>query len=303
LLFGILGPVEVATDSEMVSIGQPRHRAVLAYLLLHPNRVITLDQVADALWGGAEPVTSRSQVHVAVSALRRELRCHNMDGVIVTRPSGYMLTLGDADLDATVFARRMALAHEDAAQLARDALTLWRGEPLTGVTAAFAAAARQHLAEERLAAYELLADAELALGRHEEIVTQLRDLVRESPMRERLVGQLMIALHRCGRGGEAMAAYERLRTHLADEYGVDPGPDLRQLHLGMLRGSATGPAHPPVASRTPRPVPRQLPAAIANFCGRGRHLAALDRLAETAQRDGVVTTVIAGTAGVGKPVS
>lgn len=308
--FGILGPVEVATDKGLVSIGQPRHRAVLAYLLLHPNRVVTLDQVTNALWGGAEPATARSQVHVAVSMLRRELRVQGIGNAIATRPSGYQLTLEDDDLDADMFNRmvadaqreRDAGAHEESARRLHSALGLWRGQPLTGIAAAYVQPARQRLHEQRLGAYELLADAELALGRHEAVVAQLRGLIEECPLRERLVGQLMLALHRCGRSGEALEAFARLRAQLADEYGADPGPELQELHVSLLRGAhrrepSTFDSPP---AENPLPVPRQLPAAVANFSGRSRQLAALDELIDQSQPNTVVISAIAGTAGVGK---
>ncbi len=299
--FGILGPVEVTSDVGPVSIGQPRHRAVLGYLLLHRNRIRTLDQVADALWGGAEPASARAQVHVAVSGLRRALRAAGLPGVIGTQPAGYRLALGEDDLDAGVFAQsiadaRRALAagaHSTCIEAAQTALALWRGEPLAGITAAFAAPARHALHEQRLSAYELIADAELALGRPESVTALLRDLVEEHPLREPLVGRLMVALHHSGRGAEAMQAYGRLRARLAEEFGTDPGPQLREIHVGLLRQT-------PSAAEPARFVPQQLPAAAANFSGRTRQLAILDKLVAVGQPGAVVITAIAGTAGVGK---
>ncbi|GAA2356759.1 SARP family transcriptional regulator [Catellatospora methionotrophica] len=306
--FGILGPVEAFTGDHTVTLGQPRHRALLAYLLLHPHRVTTIDQLIGALWGDDAPTSARDQIHVAVSALRRSLRALPADTAVLTTAGGYRLTLDGATVDAHLFTDTVATArqataagaHARAAGLLTDALALWRGEALADVRAAFAATARQRLKDHRLDAEEQLADAELARGRPEQAIRLLSDLVELRPSRERLAGRLMLALHGCGRTAEAMQVYENLRRHLAQEYGTDPGPAVRQVHLQLLRGTLRASPPPAGPDRTARVVPRQLPAAPAVFAGRRREWAQLDGvLAAMRPRTPAVVAVV-GTAGVGK---
>ncbi|BCJ75853.1 SARP family transcriptional regulator [Catellatospora sp. IY07-71] len=305
--FGILGPVEAFTGDHTVPLGQPRHRALLAYLLLHPHRVTTIGQLVAALWGDAAPASARDQIHVGVSALRRSLRALPCGAAVLTTSGGYRLGLDGATVDAHLFADAVATAkqatasgaHARAAALLTDALALWRGEALADVRAAFAAGARQRLSEQRLDAEEQLADAELARGRPEPAIRLLTDLVEQRPLRERLVGRLMLALHGCGRNAEAMQVYEKLRHHLAQEYGADPGPAVRQVHLQLLRGTlrASPPAGRDLGARV---VPRQLPAAPAGFVGRRREWAQLDGVLAAQRPHAPTVAAVVGTAGVGK---
>ncbi|MET8990737.1 BTAD domain-containing putative transcriptional regulator [Nonomuraea wenchangensis] len=307
--FGILGPVEAVADDGPVSVAQPRHRALLAYLLLQANRVVTPAQLAEAIWGGAEPATARSQIHVAVSRLRRALRDHGLDDVIVTRPGGYRLLLADDQLDADLFDRQVEAArasagrgrHEEAARHLRAALGLWRGQALTDITAAFAEPVRQRLLEQRLIAQELLFDAELALGCHDRLIPGLRRLLEEHPTRERVACRLMLAQYRAGLHLDALETARRTRALLAEEQGLDPGPELSTLETAILNGDLAldvSPRAGGVPASSAATTPAQLPFDVQGFAGRRRELAQLAVLTEAADRATMV--LVAGTAGVGK---
>jgi DNA-binding SARP family transcriptional activator len=284
--YAILGPVEVTTGTQTVRLDRPQRRALLAVLLLHANTVVSIEQLIEALWGGAPPATARAQMHALVAAVRRTLREAGADDVITTRTGGYVITVADGACDLRVFenltARARATADPDeAARLLREALTLWRGTALDGVSAAFVEAARAALEEQRLAAYEQIADLELARGRHAELVPELTGLVAANPLRERLVGQLMVALYRSGRQSEALQTARALRRRLAEDEGLDPGPALVELETAILRADRSPPPPtrgPPRRSRPPgaacrrrprrrtssRQTPRRSSAAVPN---------------------------------------
>jgi DNA-binding SARP family transcriptional activator/tetratricopeptide (TPR) repeat protein len=316
--FSVLGPVEVVTDAGPVQVGRPRHRGLLAYLLLQGNRVVGQHQVIEALWGGAEPASAPAQVHVAMSALRRALREHGLPDVISTEPGGYLLRLGPDDLDADLVTHDIAAARAaagigdwtESARRLRTALDRWRGPALSGITAAFAAAARQRLEDQRVGARELLAEAELALGHHETIIPELLALVSEHPDRERLAGQLMLAQYRSGQRAEALATARRLRLRLVEAHGLDPSDQFVRLEKGILDGDPAlaappaqpstqrriPPARPAASARTPAAPPAQLPLDTSWFTGRARELAALS----VPDGGGLPVDLIAGMPGVGK---
>jgi DNA-binding SARP family transcriptional activator len=239
LQFGILGPVEVVSDS-VVELGGPKQRATLAILLLNANRVVSIDRLADELYAGAAPATALKQVQRQISELRKSLGSMSS---IETRSPGYVLRLSSEQLDLSVFERlsaeaREALAAGDArraAELLRQALALWRGAPLADLTyESFARAAIERLEEVRLAALEQRIDADLALGRHGALVGELEELVAEHPLRERFRAQLMLALYRSGRQAEALEAYRQAREALLDGFGLEPNPALRELERRIL---------------------------------------------------------------------
>ncbi|WP_371778256.1 AfsR/SARP family transcriptional regulator [Streptosporangium subroseum] len=307
--FGVLGPVEVVADNGPVSIAQPRHRAFLAYLLLNANRVVTPDQVIEAMWGGAEPTSARSQIHVAVSVLRRALREQGLNGVIVTTPGGYRLTLAGDELDADIFDRHVEAArvstkggdHEESVRRLRAALRLWRGQALADIAAAYAQPARQQLHERRLVAQELLIDAELTLGHHDTLIPELGRLVEEHPLRERLTCQLMLAQHRAGLHTDALQTARRMRDLLAEELGLDPGAQFSELEKAILNADPAlnldvGAATAPTSST--KTTPAQLPFDVQGFSGRERELRELTRIADASGRPPAVLVI--GTAGVGK---
>jgi len=245
--FGILGPLEGFRAGRPVALGGPRQRAVLALLLLEANRVVSMDRLAEEVWAGHPPEGWATTLQTYVFHLRRALEPGRPRGaagsVLVTRDRGYLLHADRAHVDSAVFAEgftagRAALEagrYADAAQTLRRSLDLWRGPVLANLADyAFTRPEAARLQELRLAALEVRIDADLALGRHDSLTAELDGLVREHSLRERLHGQLMMALYRSGRQADALAAYRRARDLLADELGIDPGEPLERLHAAML---------------------------------------------------------------------
>ena len=245
--FGILGPLEVSRAGCLVPLGGPRQRAVLALLLLEANRVVSMDRLAEEVWGGHPPEGWVTTLQTYVFHLRQALepgRARGVAGdVLVTRDRGYLLRVNREHLDATLFqdgftAGRAALQagrHAEAAETLRKALGLWRSPVLADLADyTFIRPEARRLEELRLAAVEARIDADLALGRHDVLTGELERLAAEYPLRERLHGQLMLALYRCGRQADALAAYRRVHDLLAGELGIDPGESLQCLHQAIL---------------------------------------------------------------------
>jgi DNA-binding SARP family transcriptional activator len=238
--FRILGPLEVSDEGGQVSLGGGKPRALLAVLLLHPNEVVSADRLIDELWGEDLPKRAAAALRVNVSRLRKALA----QDVLATRAPGYVIRVEPEELDLHRFERlvdegRSLLARDlpaDASERLRDALSLWRGPALADFAyASFAQTAIARLEEIRLAAVELRIDADLALGRHDELVGELEALVAEHPLRERLRGHLMTALYRSGRQAEALDAYKDARRALVDELGIEPSTALQELERAILR--------------------------------------------------------------------
>jgi DNA-binding SARP family transcriptional activator len=238
--FGILGPLEVSGDGGQVSLGGGKPRALLAVLLLHPNEVVAADRLIDELWGEDSPERAAAALRVNVSRLRKALP----QDVLATRSPGYVIRVEREELDLHRFERlvdegRSLLASglsADAAERLRDALSLWRGPALADFAYEnFAQTAIARLEEIRLAAVELRIDADLALGRHDELVGELEALVAEQPLRERLRADLMTALYRSGRQAEALDAYKDARRALVDGLGIEPSSALQELERAILR--------------------------------------------------------------------
>jgi DNA-binding SARP family transcriptional activator len=238
--FRILGPLEVWDERGEVSLGGRKPRALVAVLLLHPNEVVSADRLIDELWGEESPERAAAALRVNVSRLRKALP----EDALVTRSPGYVIRVEPDQLDLHRFERlvdegRGLLARglvADASKRLRDALSLWRGPPLADFAyESFAQTAIARLEEIRLAAIELRIDADLALGRHDELVGEVEALVAEQPLRERLRAYLMTALYRSGRQAEALAAYSEARRALVDELGIEPGPALQELERAILR--------------------------------------------------------------------
>jgi DNA-binding SARP family transcriptional activator len=243
LEFRVLGPLEVADEGVVLTLGGPKQRATLAILLLQANTVVSIDRLADDLYAGHPPVTAVTQVQRQVSDLRRALGSR---AVIETRSPGYVVRVSPEQFDLDRFEALTRDASgalregrvEDSASLFQDALALWRGAPLADFAYdAFAQTAIARLEEMRLATLEGRIEADLALGRHALLLGELEQLVWEHPLRERLQGQLMLALYRSGRQADALALYQRLRTRLNDEFGLEPTRALRELQLAILRQS------------------------------------------------------------------
>jgi YVTN family beta-propeller protein len=245
--FRILGPLAVSSEGRELSLGGPKQRALLAVLLLHPNEVVSIDRLVDELWGERPPATALKVVQVYVSQLRKALRGRRGRGeeerVLVTRAPGYMLCVGPGQLDADRFEELVDQARQDlaagrarrAAHMLLEALALWRGPALADFALeVFAQSEIARLEEARISAFEERIEADLALGRHSELVGELESLVTAHPLRERLRGQLMLALYRCGRQAEALAAYREARRLLVEELGLEPSQALQSLEKAIL---------------------------------------------------------------------
>ena len=242
--FRLLGPVEVEDDGRPLVLGSAKQRALLAILLLHANEVVSRDRLIEDLWGEQPPASAPHSLEVYVSRLRKTLQPDGGERLLVTRPGGYLLRLEPDQLDVTCFERlveegRRALAagnYERASERFAEALALWRGPALGDLAyESFARPVIERLEEQRLAALEERIEAELALGHHPSLIGELESLSGKHPLRERLHGQLMLALYRSGRQAEALEAYRETRQHLLDELGINPSPTLQQLEQAILR--------------------------------------------------------------------
>lgn len=258
--FLILGPLELRLDGQTVLVRSGKLAMLLALLLLRRNEVVPRDRLVEELWNGDAPPTAVKTLQLYVSQLRKVLPPETL----VTRSPGYVLRTSREDVDADRFEALLAdgrrrLAHDEpigAAATLREALALWRGRPLADFDyASFAQAEIRRLEELRLDAIEERLEADLASGRHAEIVTEAQTLVREHPLRERLRGLLMLALYRSGRQPDALAAYREGRQLLLDELGIEPGRELRDLEQAILRQDES------LAPRQREPVHRRSTAA------------------------------------------
>jgi DNA-binding SARP family transcriptional activator/tetratricopeptide (TPR) repeat protein len=318
---GVLGPLVVRSEGAATAVPAPKQRVILAALALRAGQALSYDELAEIVWDGAPPAAAR----VAIRNYVKRLRCvlgPVAGRRILTRDPGYALDAGPDEVDALRFTtlcmtagdavRQVREATRDRASAAGqawdmlgEALRLWRGDPLADVPSHMLMAAEvPRLDALRMQALEWRMDAGLADGRHAELAGELAQLALDHPLRERFGAQLMLALYRCGRQAEALAAYQRTRRVLVDELGVEPGDELRDLHRGILAGdprlAVPGPAQVSLVSGGV--VPRQLPAGAAHFTGRTAELAALRTwLRETSgAEEAAKVTVIEGTAGAGK---
>jgi DNA-binding SARP family transcriptional activator len=311
--FGLLGALTVAWDGIRVPIAAARQRALLAYLLVNANQVVTAENLINGIWGsGHSRGGSRNDLQNLVSRLRRTLSGPGRTVPLLTRPGGYLIEVAEDAVDVSRFRDAVGRARavpdpEQAARLLRSTLALWRGSALADVPSE---QLHRDLVpvweEERLTAVELCLDAEIRADRHREITGELRELTTRHPLRERFWTQRMLALYRSGRSAEALDCYRALSNLLADELGVDPSPAVRDLHLQILRG------HPDLRTEIGRtetttgqrqePVPRQLPATIADFSGRAEEAGLLRELLTLGRRAmaGTRIATIAGMGGVGK---
>ncbi|MGW4958935.1 BTAD domain-containing putative transcriptional regulator [Nonomuraea sp. NPDC004186] len=293
LRFTLLGPVQMIVDGAPLAGIAPRHRAVLAYLLLNAGRVISIERLIDAMWGYDQPDTARSQIHASITAIRKVLRGAGAVNLLETRAGGYVAQPESGQVDAQEFTE-LAAAGE-----LRKALELWGGEALEDVHAHYVTGVRELWNDRRLSAYERLVEGELAAGRHGELLDELAAQVTANPLREKLNGHLVLALHRAGRQADALAAARSYRTALADEQGLDPGHAFIELERAVLAddpalrlaGAAPVVAGPPRRSTF-------LPYDIPDFSGRTTEL---DRLiGEVGERHGPAVVTIDGMAGIGK---
>jgi DNA-binding SARP family transcriptional activator/tetratricopeptide (TPR) repeat protein len=322
--FGLLGPLLIEDPAgQVIAVRAAKQRIVLAALLLSPNAVVSLEGLADALWDARPPQNAPAVVRTYVMRLRRALG--DASARIVSQPAGYCLLLHEpADLDLAEVKHLQEAARaaaqdgqwQHASTVLDRALSMWRGAPLADVfSESLRSAELPRLQDLRLELAEARIEAALHLGRHGDVITELRALAAEHPLRERLRAQLMLACYRSGRQAEALEVYRTTRAALIGELGVEPGHELQLLHERILAGdlrlaltapapaAAPGVAPPGPARGTAVPgVPRQLPASIRHFTGRQAALAGLTRLAdEVPSSPGtVVISAIGGAAGIGK---
>jgi DNA-binding SARP family transcriptional activator len=317
----ILGPLQVAGDGDSWrTLGAPKWRSLLACLVVAGGRPVTADELVDALWPSGAPRGATNQLHGYVMRVRRALGDQDAS-LLQTSAAGYQLLLGPDVLDADRFERLTSTglaalrdANPDVASaVLGEALALWRGQPFADVPESPTVRARtEQLGQHRLTALEARIDADLALGRHRHLVAELVSLTTTEPFRERLWAQLMLALYRGDRQAEALDAYQTVRRILAEELGLSPGKALQDLHqqilrrdselLGTHRTHQARSAQEQQAAAATLPVPRQLPADIADFTGRLPDLNELDGLLSGVEPAPGATgvCVITGTGGVGK---
>lgn len=323
--FGILGPLQVTDAAQRpIPLGGPRARALLALLLLSPNRSLTSERLVTALWGEDASDGAATTLRTHVATVRRVLAAAGAEDALETRTGGYRLALDPADLDADAFE---GLVHrgqealgvgdpERAAELLRTALELWRGDVLADLGPPdFAEAVVTRLAELRVVAEETAMAAALALGQHREVVPRLQELVGAYPFHEQFSGQLMLALYRSGRQVDALAVYAETKARLAEELGLDPGPDLQALETAVLRQDPalllsvdeTTPVAPvrsvrSVRSPDVRPPPDAVFAALRRtaMVGRTAALRPLEEAWRDTVRGGRGLVALSGAAGVGK---
>ena len=307
MTFRVLGPVEVLRETGIaVPLPVGRARVVLAMLCAYAGQPVPKDTLIYAVWNGKAPASAATRIAAFISALRRALEPDA--AVIGTRGDGYVLLTGPDDVDLSRLRRAIRQAREyreqghdaEAAQRLREVLDLWRGAPFSGLGSAELDTIAGQLEQEHLSAVEEYAEVELAAGQHAAVAGVLARFAPRHLLRERLARCLIEALAGCGRQAEAIAVYHELRRQLADELGVDPGPLAQEAYQRVIAGDHGRPA--PSASRAP--VPRQLPAGIADFTGRDEMVGALTALLmPTAARPATLPiAAIAGPAGIGKSV-
>ncbi|MBO3746768.1 tetratricopeptide repeat protein [Streptosporangiaceae bacterium NEAU-GS5] len=305
--FGLLGPFELRIGGDEVLVRSAKHRVLLATLSLRNGQHVSFEELAEAVWGDDYPDypdNPRRAIQIIITRVRSLLIEHGSLPLIVTGPDGYRLDVPPDSVDVGRFAAllreadRAAEAGDLAAESAAlgEALAQWRGDPLADVPSGLLHRTYGHsLAEQRMTARERWIGLRLSQGDHAELLGELTTLTSQHPLREKLWQQLITVLHASGRRADALDAYHLIRRRLAEEFGVDPGPELQQLHAAILGGPAEGgPDGLP-------PVPRQLPTPASGFAGRAEQINALHALLTHRgdDRRGAVV-VITGTAGAGK---
>jgi DNA-binding SARP family transcriptional activator/Tfp pilus assembly protein PilF len=302
--FRLLGTTGAWLDGRAVDLGHGRQQCVLVALLVEANQVVSPDQLLDRVWGDDAPQRGRDTLYSYLSRLRQAFG--GTDEVTIGRQSGgYVLTVDPAAVDLHRFGGLLAearAAQDDARRLAlfERALGQWRASAFTGLDTPWINSVRDGLEKERFAVELDCVDLRLRQGQHAELVTELAARTAKHPLDERVAGQHMLALYRCGRQAEALDAYQDLRERLADALGVDPWPELQRLHTAILRQDPElTPSRETPAVATP--VPAQLPPAVNHFTGRHAYLESLDALLpDHGTSAPVVISAVAGTGGVGK---
>lgn len=284
--FQVLGPVAVS-DGENVAVLQPsRPATLLAMLLLYPNKVVSADALVRAIWDGEPPATAKAALQTCVLRLRRLFAKHGMAGTSITAVAGgYRLAAGPQSLDLLRFRELARAGHaerrpEAQLRLLRAALALWHGPPLANVHSDVVHREEvPRLNEEWLRTAERVFDIELALDRCRELLPELLAAANSHPAHERFWEQLIEALYRTGRRAQALSEYQRVKSHLREELGMDPGPGLRNLELRILRGEDLGSAAAATDGRSPPATPNTA-AAVGGPGEAATGLQVLDRLLE-----------------------
>ncbi|MFI7707266.1 BTAD domain-containing putative transcriptional regulator [Nonomuraea sp. NPDC049480] len=328
LRFAVLGPVRAWRDGLELDLGTPLQRSILGMLLLREGRAVTPNEMIDAVWGEDAPPRALGALRTYVSRLRTVLEpdrpARSRPELLTSIGRGYALRLPSDALDLVRFERGLADAEaarkggrlREAAEGLRAALALFEGEPLAGTVGPYAEHQRDRLIERRLSVVETLMDMDLELGNHAKIISELIALTADHPLREGLRAQLMLALYRCGRQGDALNVFTETREALIDELGIEPGPDLTALHHRILAADPTlapaeVPADEPAAEEEEQPQahelprPAQLPAAVNDFTGRKELTVRLRTLLSAqssalSSEGGVPVVAISGIGGVGK---
>ncbi|MFI9778649.1 BTAD domain-containing putative transcriptional regulator [Streptomyces sp. NPDC051956] len=314
LRIAVLGPLEVHAAGADRTPTAPMARRAMAMLLLSANRLVSVSALIDELWDADPPRLARKTVQTYVYQMRQALKCPvNPCERLETAPGGYRLALRPGELDLWEFEHRVAQARNflseghprEAAKLVREGLGLWRGEPFAGLaTGPLLAAQIAQIADSRLGAMELRIEADLQLGRHRDLLGELRRLTVGHPLNEQFAAQLMIAAHRAGQRSTALDAYTQLRGRLVDELGIEPSERLQRLQQDVLSEAPPAAAAPltqrvEVAGESPHvhSVVDQLPPDSSDFVGREDELA---RIAARLQASGPKVVTVLGPAGVGK---
>jgi DNA-binding SARP family transcriptional activator/class 3 adenylate cyclase len=301
----ILGPLEIRAGQSRLTYQGERRGALLAILLLNANRVVSIDQLIDELWGDEPPASGAKAVQVRISQLRKTFADAGIGELITTRPPGYVVELAPDQLDLNRFERLIiesdeAMAGSEparAGELLGDALSLWRGPPLAEFgSAPFARLARERLEEMRLSAVERRIEVDLALGRHGDVIGELESLVARHPFRERLRAQLMLGLYRSGRQADALAAFRSARRELMDELGLEPSQSLQELERAILQHDpqlAPAPARvdTPAAWETPAPE-RSILVAPAEPARIGSLLIVAEPLTKRPRRELILSALV-----------
>jgi len=316
--FRVLGDVEARVNGQLVDLGHARQRCVLVTLLVEANHAVSADQLVDRLWGERLPPRARDTLYSYLSRLRHALAA--VDDVSLLRQSGgYVLTVDPMAVDLHRFRdlvtrARAAQSEDQALSLFEQALGLWQRKAFAGLDTVWLDGLRETLERERLAVELDCNDLQLRRGQHAWLLAGLSTRAEAYPLDERLAGQLMLVLYRCGRQADALERFHQMRLRLAEELGIDPGPSLQRLHQQILTSDPelTVPTVTRSVEGTEPVVPAQLPADVTAFTGRADALAELDRLLAGTHAEpdaagaagggltAVVISAVSGTAGVGK---
>ncbi|HZE38382.1 MAG TPA: BTAD domain-containing putative transcriptional regulator [Stackebrandtia sp.] len=305
--FGVLGPLRIASGDTELEVTSSQSRVFLALLVLNAGHQVTLYALADAIWGVSLPKNPRRAAQLCAVRVRARLEEIGAADRVVTCPDGYRLDVAAEHTDVGRFRKWLRAADSAAADDDADgelaavtsALEQWRGDALADVSSdVLQREMAPGLAEQRLSLVERRIDLLLRRENAADLVDELVTLTARHPLRERLWGQLMESLQRCGRRTEALNAFHRYRLRLREEFGIDPSPRLRALHTTILTSRTDA---EPAAASVSLPVPRELPSDTAAFAGRAAELSQLDALMPAMDASaGPVVAVVTGTAGVGK---